>query len=245
MNNYKINYGNNIYTIIATNYEAQELVLILQDSNNKTYKISAKNVILYYYNNKAKQLLTTIKDLSELIKIISDINLMLNNIPEYKHIKSLQPDFSIKSEDIKPIVSKIYETYNLQHNSKKNQQMNQPPRIINSEVNNQTNTQLYSEVSEKRKQELGQKSIEELIMLLQLYPNNEENDFIRYLIKSKESTKTISITGNDSNPIVQQPKTLQKRIRPNGYVVDNLIILFSGIVLGISLMTIISLLTRL
>ena len=255
----QINYGNVMYNVVATKKDSNNLILMLQDVSGKMYQVEAKKIILYYYERKAYEMLNKATDLSELIKNISNINLILSSIPEYIMLKKVDSNFNIVSEDIKDIINKVYNYFNQKNNvqqSNMNADTNQ--NAVDMQNKNQSNISVKKEesnipfgnISEERKMELSRMSIEQLMFNVQMNPGNEEeNEFIRYLIENKKETSTISYVPNssDNNTIdYEQNKLLRKNlIRPNGYAVDTFIIFFSGIVLGISIMIIISLLIRL
>ena len=255
----QINYGNVMYNVVATKKDSNNLILMLQDKTGKMYQVEAKKIILYYYERKAYEMLNKATDLSELIKNISNTNLILNTIPEYNLIKKIDSNFNIGQEDIKVIINKIYNQYNQKNNvqqSNVNNSVNQEAKQSvletqsNVNVKKEENNIPFGNISEERKMELSRMSIEQLMFNVQMNPGNEEeNEFIRYLIENKKETSTISYVPNssDNNTIdYEQNKLLRKNlIRPNGYAVDTFIIFFSGIVLGISIMIIISLLIRL
>ena len=255
----QINYGNVMYNVVATKKDSNNLILMLQDKTGKMYQVEAKKIILYYYERKAYELLNKINDLSELIKNISNTNLILNTIPEYNLIKKIDSNFNIGQEDIKVIINKIYNQYNQKNNIQQsnvnnsvNKESNQNVLKAQSNVSvkKEENNIPFGNISEERKNELSRMSSEELMFNVQMNPGNEEeNEFIRYLIENKKDTNKISYIPNNSDDNVinyDQNKLLKKTlIRPNGYTIDTFITFFAGIVLGVSIMIIISLLIRL
>ncbi len=255
----QINYGNTMYNVVATKKDSNNLILMLQNKTGKMYQVEAKKIILYYYERKSYELLNKINDLSELIKNISNTNLILNTIPEYSLIKKIDPNFNIGQEDIKFIVNKTYNYFNKKNNvqqkiinSNVKQESNQNVSEVqsNSNVKKEENNIPFGNIPIERKNELSRMSSDELMFYLQMHPgeNEELKEFIRYLIENKKEVNKISYVSNDDNNNInyQQNKALRKNlIKPNGYTLDIFITFFSGIVLGIFLMIIISLLIRL
>lgn len=246
----QINYGNIMYNVVATKKDSNNLILMLQDASGKMYQVEAKKIILYYYERKAYEFLNKVNDL----RLLSNMELILSYIPEYNLMKKIDPNFTITLEDINIVVNKISNQVNKKvyvasvTQNTNNVQNNKPQEeSIKKEVNNTP----FGSISNERKNEFSKMSSEELMFYLQMHPgeNEEVKDFIRYLIDNKQESSKISyVPTNDEKVSVDYgpQKLLQKSLtRPNGYAVDIFITFISGIVLGISLMTIISLLIRL
>lgn len=227
-----INLNGTTYTMTTTFMDDNILYMYLKGLDGRMYKKSVSDIILYLYQVKGLKLLSTVDDIDVFKKTLLQVDQFLSDLPEYQYIKQVSTNINFDKQTLTQIYQDLVTKFAQKQNSIR--QTNTVEKVNEQVVNNVNNGQ--SEELSKKEMEYRTKSNEELVFLLQMYPNGADNDYIRNELEKRSTNgykEQVRINQyHQANDQVKVKQLEQRNSYIKGYVSNYFNAFVAGIAIG-------------